>query len=177
MDKPHSSSLLPALMLAIIGAGMVSAAHAGDLQLQLRHGQPHGIRHTAIAVETASVWERALGTWQARLTPAFELAQWSATAARGASSLGALAVLRLSPGEGAWRPFVEAGLGIAAFSNTQIGSRNIGSGFQFTEQLGAGLEWNGKFSLGWRYTHYSNAGLRKPNDGLDAHTLLIGYRF
>jgi hypothetical protein len=58
------------------------------------------------------------------------------------------------------------GIGAAFLSDTQIAGRILSSHFQFEDQLG--LEWtSGRHRLGLVYLHYSNAGIEKPNHGLD----------
>ena len=69
------------------------------------------------------------------------------------------------------KPYLEAGIGVAAFSSTHVESNNLGSAFQFEDRLGAGLRFAGGHELGIRVAHYSNAGIKQPNDGIEAYTL------
>lgn len=68
------------------------------------------------------------------------------------------------------RPYVEAGIGVAAFSSTELESNDLSSSFQFEDRLGVGLRFSGQ-EIGLRAIHYSNAGLKQPNDGVEAYTL------
>ena len=68
------------------------------------------------------------------------------------------------------KPYLEAGIGVAAFENTQLESNNLGSSFQFEDRIGAGLRFSGQ-EVGIRAIHYSNAGIKQPNDGVEAYTL------
>lgn len=68
------------------------------------------------------------------------------------------------------RPYVEAGIGVAAFSSTELEDNDLGSSFQFEDRLGVGLRFSGQ-EIGLRAIHYSNAGLKQPNDGVEAYTL------
>jgi lipid A 3-O-deacylase len=68
------------------------------------------------------------------------------------------------------KPYLEAGIGIAAFAKTEIEDNDLGSSFQFEDRIGAGLRFSGQ-EIGIRAIHYSNAGIKQPNDGVEAYTL------
>lgn len=68
------------------------------------------------------------------------------------------------------RPYIEAGIGVAAFSSTELEDNRLGSSFQFEDRIGVGLRFSGQ-EVGLRAVHYSNAGLKNPNDGVEAYTL------
>jgi lipid A 3-O-deacylase len=69
------------------------------------------------------------------------------------------------------KPYVEAGIGIAAFSSSRVESNKLGSSLQFEDRIGAGLRFAGGQEVGIRATHYSNGGLQEPNDGIEAYSL------
>ncbi len=68
------------------------------------------------------------------------------------------------------QPYIEAGIGVAAFTSTELEDNDLGSSFQFEDRLGAGLRFSGQ-EIGIRALHYSNAGIKQPNDGVEAYTL------
>ncbi|WP_137974070.1 acyloxyacyl hydrolase [Pseudomonas sp. F(2018)] len=68
------------------------------------------------------------------------------------------------------KPYVEAGIGVAAFANTELEDNDLGSSFQFEDRIGLGLRFSGQ-EVGIRAIHYSNAGIKQPNDGVEAYTL------
>ncbi|UVM51453.1 acyloxyacyl hydrolase [Pseudomonas sp. B21-015] len=69
------------------------------------------------------------------------------------------------------RPYVEAGIGIAVFANTELEDNRLGSAFQFEDRFGFGLRFADGHEVGIRATHYSNAGLSNPNDGVESYAL------
>lgn len=73
----------------------------------------------------------------------------------------------------ATRPFVEAGVGGALFLNTHYEGRNLSTAFQFEDRVAAGLHV-GRGELALEYSHYSNADIKKPNEGVDV--VALGYR-
>ncbi|PTQ67922.1 acyloxyacyl hydrolase [Pseudomonas sp. GV071] len=68
------------------------------------------------------------------------------------------------------RPYVEAGVGVALFADTELEDNDLGSSFQFEDRLGVGLRFAGQ-EVGLRAIHYSNAGISQPNDGVEAYTV------
>lgn len=69
------------------------------------------------------------------------------------------------------KPYIEAGIGIAGFESTEIEDRDLGSSFQFEDRLGVGLRFAGGHEVGIRALHYSNAGLKNPNDGVESYAV------
>lgn len=73
-------------------------------------------------------------------------------------------------------PFIELGVGIAGFSKTKVGDQNLGSAFSFEDRIGFGAHM-GNHTLGARVIHYSNAGIKSPNDGIESYSLYYSYKF
>ena len=74
-----------------------------------------------------------------------------------------------------WIPFVDAGAGV---TGTSIGTPDLSGTFEFNLQGGGGIQWfvkdNMAISVEARYVHFSNAGIRDPDHGLNGVTGLIG---
>jgi lipid A 3-O-deacylase len=68
------------------------------------------------------------------------------------------------------KPYVEAGIGVAFFENTEVEDRQLGSSFQFEDRIGVGLRFSGQ-EVGLRAMHYSNLGIKQPNDGVEVYSL------
>lgn len=86
------------------------------------------------------------------------------------TALGYSPVFRYTQHDSAW--YLRFGIGAAYLSDTQIAGRILGSHFQFEDQFGVGWQ-QGRHDLALVYMHYSNAGIAKPNHGIDL--LLLSY--
>ncbi|WP_148049648.1 acyloxyacyl hydrolase, partial [Pseudomonas brassicacearum] len=62
-------------------------------------------------------------------------------------------------------------VGVALFANTEVDSNKLGTAFQFEERIGLGLRFNGGHEVGIRATHYSNAGIKSTNDGVESFAI------
>ena len=69
------------------------------------------------------------------------------------------------------KPYVELGVGVAVFATTEVENNDLGSAFQFEDRLGVGLRFAGGHEVGVRATHYSNAGIASPNQGVESYAL------
>lgn len=119
--------------------------------------------------QTDSGYTRLSGYWDAGVT------RWSGL---DATSVGISPVLVLTFGEneGTVTPYFEAGIGAAYFTRYSFndGDRDLGSGFQFEDRIGAGLRFDTGAEVGIRLYHYSNAGIKSPNNGIE--TFALHYR-
>ena len=57
--------------------------------------------------------------------------------------------------------------------------RQFGSSFQFGDHVGAGVRFGekSKYEIGYRYQHFSNAGIKGPNQGINFNELRLQYHF
>ena len=65
-----------------------------------------------------------------------------------------------------FRPYVSGGIGVALIDEYHIRNRNLSTRFQFEDRVGMGARI-GSIDMNISYFHYSNAGLKSPNDGID----------
>ncbi|HBT55653.1 MAG TPA: acyloxyacyl hydrolase [Pseudomonas sp.] len=80
------------------------------------------------------------------------------------------------PANGAVTPFIEGGIGPAVFTETNLADRrDLGSKFQFEDRIGAGLRFASGAELGVRWYHYSNAGIKQPNSGINKSAVYFRY--
>lgn len=66
-----------------------------------------------------------------------------------------------------FRPFVEGTFGGALISQTTFGDKNYSTAFQFRSQAGIGFKFGPELrhTLQADFVHYSNACIKRPNDG------------
>lgn len=66
-------------------------------------------------------------------------------------------------------PYLEAGIGASYLSDKIIGARDLSSHFQFEDRVGIGVKVGKQktHDFNFRYMHYSNAGIKQPNQGID----------
>ena len=95
---------------------------------------------------------------------------------RSAYVVGVTPVLRYAFSTGTrWVPFIDGGAGVTA---TDIKEPDLSTVFQFNDQGGAGVLffWRKNMALTAqsRFLHISNAGIRKPNHGVNAIKISAG---
>lgn len=144
----------------------------------LRFGYNEDYRKIALTYDTPVFWsyESASGWGRVDLGAELAVAYWRAAHGEPDSmwQLSATPMLR-------WWPsdifFVEAGVGATVLSKTHFADRDLSTAFQFGNHIGLGTVIDGRHRIGLRYSHFSNAGIKKPNPGLDLLTLTYTYRF
>jgi lipid A 3-O-deacylase len=138
----------------------VSVGQTGDSTMTYRLGTQFDFNRSWFVSDVG----RLTGYWDAAYT------YWDGdeTASNHSLSVSPVFVYEFS-GE-RFQPYIEAGIGIAAFSNTELESNDLGSSFQFEDRIGFGVRFAGQ-EIGVRAMHYSNAGLKKPNDGVESYAV------
>lgn len=118
----------------------------------------------------ATLWQSASGTVKLN---GFWDAGFRHWGGKSANSIGLSPVLRLEfADQGGWQPYLEGGIGVALFNRTDLGnSTDLGSKFQFEDRIGLGVRFADRHELGLRWYHYSNAGIKQPNSGIETTTL------
>tara|TARA_B100000686_G_scaffold353865_1_gene461188 strand:- start:2987 stop:3598 length:612 start_codon:yes stop_codon:yes gene_type:complete len=82
-----------------------------------------------------------------------------------------------------WAPTVLGGAGIALtdWDEDNLAATEISGDFQFLLHAGFGLEYfrpkSGSFSVNYRLLHVSNAGMERPNVGLNASLITLAFTF
>lgn len=74
------------------------------------------------------------------------------------------------------KPYFEAGIGLAYISHKHIDDREKSTNFQFEDRLGIGIKKD-NINFHIRYMHYSNAGIKRPNNGIDIALVGFSYKF
>lgn len=113
------------------------------------------------------------------------VAHWSnsdpARTSSGIWDIGLTPVVRWQErGRDAFSPYLEAGLGAHLLSETSVApNQQFGTNFQFGSHLGVGVRFgqDHAFDISARINHLSNAGIKKPNDGINFYEVRLGYWF
>lgn len=159
------------LHLLAISALAATPAPAMDLTLSVgsSHESTTVVRLALQSDFSRSWWEspngRLTGYWDAGYT------WWEGDRASDNHTLSLAPVFVYEFAGERLRPFIEAGIGVAVFADTRVEDRDLGSMFQFEDRIGAGLRFGGGHTLGLRAIHYSNAGIKNPNDGVEVYSL------
>ena len=156
--------------LAVLAWGQVSAVQAMDLSVAVgQTGDSTMTYRVGTQFDFNQSWfvsdvGRLTGYWDAAYT------YWDGdeTSSNHSLSLSPVFVYEFA-GERV-KPYIEAGIGIAAFSSTELEDNDLGSSFQFEDRIGFGVPFAGQ-DVGVRALHYSNAGLKQPNDGVESYSL------
>lgn len=104
------------------------------------------------------------GYWDAGLT------YWDSRSGHSTSALSLAPVFVYEFKGETIRPYVELGVGVSGFTRTRVDKKKLGSAFQFEDRIGVGIRF-GDQEIGVRAIHYSNAGLKTPNDGVESYAL------
>lgn len=75
------------------------------------------------------------------------------------------------------RFFLEAGIGATAVSDRRFHDKNLSTTFQFGDHIGLGYQLTTSTRVGLRMSHFSNAGRKHPNQGLNALQVTLGSTF
>jgi lipid A 3-O-deacylase len=151
---------------------------ASDLSVDsasLEVGGASQARMLRVAVQ--SNWERrwfqsngthVAGFWD------LSLAQWRGSAHRGVpgdhlniTSIGLTPVFRLRADDGkGW--FAEVGIGAHLLSERyHNATKDLSTAFQFGDHIGVGYVFNNGWEGNLKFQHFSNGGIKKPNDGVN----------
>ncbi len=151
--------LLPLAVLAALSSVHVASAQAADVSAAVgATGQSGMTYRLGLSWDWDKSWwqsstGRLTGYWDAGYT------YWEGgDEGAGKHSLSFAPVFVYEFAGDSIKPFIEAGIGVAAFSGTRVGDQNLGSSLNFEDRIGAGLKFANGQSVGVRAIHYSNAG-------------------
>lgn len=129
-------------------------------------------------------WRETLGNTEVTAQTEAYISHWSVQDFGGGrqslTQLGLVPVFRFRLGQGRSDWFLEGGIGLSWLDQKlHAPNKQFSTRFNFHDMLGVGRSLGADRSreLSLRYTHYSNAGLRKPNPGLDVLQLRYAWKF
>ena len=157
--------------VAALSVGQMAAAHAVDFTVAVGQTDESTMTYRLGAqFDFGTSWfqtsvGRLTGYWDAGYT------YWEGDDSSSNHSVSLAPVFVYEFAGESVKPYVEAGIGVAAFENSEVEGNRLGSSFQFEDRIGAGLRFAGGHEVGIRAIHYSNAGIKKPNDGIESYAL------
>ncbi len=175
------TSVIPLRSVTTLLSGMAmfisAASPAADISLALGHsGDSTMTYRTGIQFPWQQSWfeteaGRLSGYWTVGYT------YWDSKDKVNTHSLSASPVLTWEfAARGAdIQPFIEAGIGLAAFSRNKIEDRELGSSVNFEDRFGFGIRFYQRHTIGAQALHYSNAGMNAHNAGIESYN--VYYRF
>ncbi|POF87729.1 lipid A 3-O-deacylase [Pseudomonas putida] len=163
--------LLGLAAAAALAMGQMSAAQAADVSLSVgQTGDSTMVYRLGLQSNwDASWWQTSVGRVTGYWDGAYTFWDGDTTASNHSLSFAPVFVYEFA-GDSV-KPYIEAGIGVAAFSRTKLESNDLGSSFQFEDRIGFGLRFAGGHEIGVRAIHYSNAGIKQPNDGVESYSL------
>ena len=113
----------------------------------------------------------------------FDYSKWQSTldsSQKGNNNaIGLTPFFRFSRVIGSVPVYIETGIGAYLISSTTINDRRFSTNFQFGDSLGMGvfLGERRQWTLGYKFQHHSNNGIKLPNNGLNIHFFAISYAY
>ena len=172
-----------AAALFAAGTGLAGATAAAVDGVAAEAGQGDGTDMGRLAVQwdwtqrwlqgsnwhLGGYWDLGLGYWRRDAAPRQN---------GSIADLGLTPVFRLQRND-LQGPYVEAAIGFHYLSRTQIGDKRLSTRFQFGDHLGVGYRFGARqaWDVGYRYQHLSNAGIKRPNNGINFHQVRLQYHF
>ncbi|PLZ02536.1 acyloxyacyl hydrolase [Burkholderia sp. WAC0059] len=161
-------------------------AHADQFGLQLAAGTAD---HDVKKLDIGGVWDPGLSWWHFlgfhfTVVGEAHVAYWDLEE-RGSVhpdiwEFGATPVFRIIKDAGWIRPYFEAGVGLRLLSHVrETTDRTMSSSFQFADMVGVGAQFGDhqNYAAGFRFQHLSNAGLERPNPGINFSEIYLQYNF
>lgn len=156
--------------LAALSLGQMAAVQAADISVDIgQSSESTMVYRLGAQFDFNRSWfdsdvGRLTGYWDAGYS------YWDGDDSSSNHSLSFAPVFVYEFAGGSVKPYIEAGIGVAAFAHTELEDKDLGSSLQFEDRLGVGLRFADQ-EVGLRALHYSNAGLKQPNDGIEAYSL------
>ena len=180
----RATPLLASLLVALtLGAPQAAA----QTTLALTYGERESITRTEFAVSLPSRWSGMWGPVAWSVLWNFDVAQWRSQEdnlhpdnRRSIWDVGFTPSVRFRGDvTSVGRPFADLGLGIHVLEDNTLGTKSLGTSWEFGEFGGVGLLFGPRddFGLSFRVMHESNAGIKDPNNGLTVYLVRLEYTF
>jgi hypothetical protein len=146
--------------------------------ISVRAGYLNHYRNLSLVYETPAWWSHTFerGWGRLDLTGELGVTYWDSTREQPDSMWQA----SITPMFRWWLTehfYAEAGIGATVMSRTEFAGRHLSTAFQFGDHVGFGTVVNRNHRIGVRYSHYSNGGIKTPNQGVNIVELTYTYQF
>jgi len=161
--------------LAAVTLGQCYTAQALDASISVGHtGETTMVYRLGLQSNWDASWYqtsvgRITGYWDGALT------HWEGDKSASNNTVSFAPVFVYEFAGDSVKPFVEAGIGVSIFQHDEVEDNKMGTAFNFEDRLGFGLRFGHGQEVAVRAIHYSNGGIKEPNDGIEAYSL--NYRF
>ncbi len=164
------------LLMATTGASAQDLYSASSIGLRLGAGEHY--QRAELAWESPSWWTyRFEGGSRLDLVGELGAAYWRADGSRDPGSVWQLSATPLLRWTWSDRYYLEAGVGATVFSHASFADKNLSTAFQFGDHIGIGMHLSQDSRLSLRFSHYSNAGIKRPNPGLNILQLNYSHQY
>lgn len=167
--RTHMVGALAGLLMSALaqsGVAQPAAPVAGVWSLQV--GQYSDLNRVAVNYESRPLWSHQFARSRLDLVGELGVSYWHSRdndkSHGNAWQFSAIPMFQwwLTP-----RFYLEAGIGATVFTHTRLADRDLATAFQFGDHIGMGFQLNEQVRLTLRASHFSNAGLKEPNDGVN----------
>lgn len=169
------------LLLAMSLVLQSSPSHANTQAFAVDYLQGEGdVQGLKLAYQQQTPWLQSISP---KLTMLLEASAnfWRYGPANSSDSNAVLAfspILRYPLGEQFGMHWdVEFGIGVSLLDDTRFAGKDVSTHYQFEDRLGLVAWLSPQQSMSVRYLHYSNAGFKRPNPGLDFISLSYAWYF
>lgn len=120
--------------------------------------------------KVSSYWQLDFSKWQSTVDASQDGANLT---------VGFTPIYRFTGKPGYVQPYVDVGVGVSLFTDSQLKDHQFGSNFQFNDVLsvGANVGARNQWDFAFKFQHYSNGSVRVPNHGINFYFLTLKYKY
>lgn len=174
----HYKMRITGIFFILFGLSFSTSAQVQNLSNEHNPGffhlnvayHPRFVR-TEVAYESKVLWRSSSLEHPLELHLEGSVAYWHANHSNHTpKSRNALWQVGLTPMMRWWLTdhwYLEGGIGPTLMSHTRFLNKDISTALQFGDHIGIGRALNDKWRFGIRYSHFSNASIKRPNPGFN----------
>lgn len=180
------SSLGFAFVLGLYSATSVAQFSVPDAHtrqaLRIGIGYQGRYMRTELAYETPTLWQTSLFAHPMDIKLEASFAYWHTNHSHDlwVNSRSNIWQIGITPMFRWWitpQWYAEAGVGATMVSHTRFANRELSTQFQFGDHIGIVRTFGDDLRIGLRLSHFSNASIKRPNNGLNLIQLTMTYSF